>query len=217
MPVTNALVNLTKGKVNEAVRTAMNAIDKVHGDGNLPRIPVQQSSGGRRVGEFARIGDRPKHIKISPKGSTPSLNMAHEVGHFIEYSGIPKQQYGPRIFELSPHFKEWLATVKNSEAYAELRSLKSEKWMANQRPDGTVGQFPVDRRYVGYLLSPEELWARSYAQYIAHRSGSSVMIKEVASVRDQPSAYRNAHWTPADFEPIAQAIDKMFKGLGWIK
>ena len=65
---------------------------------------------------------------------------------------------GPRIFELSPPVKDWLAAVKNSEAYRELRKLKSEKWMPNQRPDGSTGNFLVDKRYVSYLLSPEELW-----------------------------------------------------------
>lgn len=218
IPVADALVNQTKGLVSRAIQKALDAIAKVHGDGNLPKIPVGQTRSEHRGGEFvcSGISMRPMEINISSKASTPILNMVHETGHFIEWSGIPKPTAGPRNFDLSPQFKEWLEAVKSTEAVKELKALRAIKWMPVKQPDGTTKNYLTDQRYVRYLLQDNELWARSYAQYIAHKSEEQWLLKELDEIEKHPSAYKHAQWSKADFEPILKAIDAMFTALGWI-
>jgi hypothetical protein len=85
-------------------------------------------------------------------------------------------------------------------------------------PDGSlVGQI-VDRRHTDYLLKPEELWARSYAQYIAERSADSDMLAALDLLRPPALTGQlySSQWETTDFAPVAAAIDTLFKGLGWI-
>ena len=73
----------------------------------------------------------------------------------------------------------------------------------------------VDQRYTSYLLNPKELWARSYAQYIAKKSGNATMLAQLDSVRNSDPFYGSRQWQDADFEAIASAIDALFKDKGW--
>ena len=85
---------------------------------------------------------------------------------------------------------------------------------------GTVtNQYPLDRRYVGYLLRDTEMFARSYAQYIATKSQDVAMLAELDEIRTPRSAQFSypTQWQNDDFEPIAQAFDEMFKELEWLK
>jgi len=65
-----------------------------------------------------------------------------------------------------------------------------------------------------YYLSPEELWARSYAQYIAKKSGNKAMLAELAKLQDDPIP---SQWSDDDFIEIEKAIDELFKERGWLK
>lgn len=221
-PVGDALVNTTKGKTADAVMATIKAISSIHGDGALPKIPVKQTTGTVRQGGFVWNGlsGRPLEIRVSSKGDHPRMTTAHEIGHFIEHSGIPKPTGGPRNFALSPEMQEWLKAVRASKAYGELRGLLSAGTtnITIRKPDGSVIGYVMDRKYVRYLLQENELWARSYAQYVALRGGDPIMMKELDADRDAShGAYAHRQWAEDDFEPIARAIDAMFKGLGWIQ
>jgi hypothetical protein len=60
--------------------------------------------------------------------------------------------------------KTWLEAVKSSRAYNELVALRNVGFVEVQGPTGTPAKMRVDMRYRRYLLSNEELWARTYAQ-----------------------------------------------------
>jgi hypothetical protein len=68
-------------------------------------------------------------------------------------------------------------------------------------------------------LSKDEQWARSYAQWIATRSKNSELLDQVKKITQKTDApaYNASQWVEADFEPIAEAIDIIFKTLGWLK
>jgi hypothetical protein len=62
------------------------------------------------------------------------------------------------------------------------------------------------------------LFARSYVQYIATKSGEPDLL---AGLNVDRKALGELHyptqWDDADFVPIMAAFDELFKGLGWIK
>lgn len=218
IPVRDALADRTKGKTSKAVQDSLAAIAKIHGDGNLPKIPIEQSAGTRVMGQFRRYAmtNQPINILISGRAEQPRITTLHEIGHFIEWSGIPKMQGGSRIFSLTPGLKEWLEATKNSQAVKDLRQLRAVVVTPMLKPDGTMGSYKVDRRYIGYLLQDDELWARAYAQYIATKSGDPTMMKELDESRGPGKLYPS-QWSDADFAPIMKLMDDLFIKLGWIK
>jgi hypothetical protein len=67
-------------------------------------------------------------------------------------------------------------------------------------------------------LSKDEQWARSYAQWIAIRSKDTVLLDQVKKITLSTNPAASAsQWVEADFEPIAAAMDLIFKTLGWLK
>lgn len=79
-------------------------------------------------------------------------------------------------------------------------------------PDGRQVFEPVDRDRLEYLLNPEEVLARSYSQWIALRSGSSLLRQQLDVRRRSPYP---EHWDDDDFEQIAEAFDALFESRGW--
>lgn len=95
-----------------------------------------------------------------------------------------------------------------------------------------------------YLLSPAELWARSFAQYVALRSDDPSLMEWLRRSQNQPDTmtrYRDTfdreqrktvkvpyeakrpnylklrQWQDENFEPVAAAMDRLFDGLGWAR
>lgn len=59
-----------------------------------------------------------------------------------------------------------------------------------------------------YDRQTDEVWARAYEQFVATRSG------QLEHFRSQPGWDEGKHWSEADFEPIGQAMDKLFADKG---
>jgi hypothetical protein len=77
----------------------------------------------------------------------------------------------------------------------------------------------VDPGYVQYLLRPEELFARSYAQFVAVSSRDIRLLAQVGRLQNRRGneiGY-NVQWEDDDFEPLAQALETLFWRLGWLK
>lgn len=195
---------LAAGQVGRAVDEALNTIDAVHGDGALPPIPLKSSRKQTPNGSYSWFGTgAPAQIEVSSLGDHPVMTTVHEVGHFLDHHGIGVAgEFASKTAELT----EWRAAVDASDAVVQLRGLR------------VSSPLPVNERYRRYLLKTEELWARSYAQYVATTSGSQRMLGELARLVERPGAggvYYPAQWDGDDFKPIAAAIDKLFARLGW--
>ena len=82
---------------------------------------------------------------------------------------------------------------------------------------GQIGEYDIPFQVVRNYRKPEELWARSYVQYIASRSGNEELyrtIRESQMMAD--SGMIPAYWEDDDFEPIAEAMDEVFRSKGWL-
>jgi hypothetical protein len=65
-------------------------------------------------------------------------------------------------------------------------------------------------------LQPRELFARSYAQFVASSSRDALMNQQLADVISavEWQAYP-AQWEEADFAPIMEALRHVFQDKGW--
>lgn len=192
-----------RSAVEVELRQAMAAIDSVHGDGNLPPIPVDLAvSKPKHLGEYAHIWDKAVGIGINPKNSKDQhwgFTFAHEVGHFLDHKGWGGSGFSSATEAAA---KAWLDAVRASPEVQRLAELHRE------RPR-------ID--YYKYALKKNELWARSYAQWIAVRSGDKKMLETLTKIKTDAAreGYRMSQWGAAEFEPIAKAIDDLFAMLGW--
>lgn len=213
VPVGRALTILP-GIANDELRDAVAAIDRVHGDGDLPAIPMMivrnlpDERGRGRDGMFVSrwVGeDRPPIASvILVRSGAPhrSFVAIHEVGHLIDLCGLPGFHVSSRGDAL---LSGWRDAVIGSRAYRELETLV-----------GTPVDHADDR--AADLLAVEELWARSYAQFVATRSDSLPLERALDAIRKQTSEalYYPRHWADDDFVPIDAAIEELFRGLRWI-
>lgn len=216
IPVSQALDIKARGKTGKAVEFALEKIDSVHSDGSLPIIPVTQNSGRSRLGYYSfSYGGRSVEISISRYGEHPELTLAHEAGHFLDHAGIGQGVFASERSEL---LSGWREAVKNSQAYQLLRDMLADprKFAAEFPLAGGVYSVTPDVRHLAYLADTKELFARSYAQYIAVRSGDPILLAQLNKERSD-KIYGARQWSDEDFAPIAAAFDQLFRSLGWLR
>jgi hypothetical protein len=131
----------------------------------------------------------------------PELTLAHEIGHWLDREGAG---VGGRFeSEAGGLFADWLAAVERSEAVQNIRQRARTGY---------------NRKYANYLLRVREMWARSYAQWVAVRSGDAKLLQQLELIRRKGASaeQRPSQWEDADFEAIAREIDALFRKIGWM-
>ena len=206
--VSEALDIKPRGALREAILRSLGAIEQVHGDGDLPTIPVERLTAGAHYGDFSWsvLGTAVK-IRVKADGPHPEMTTAHEVGHFLDFAGMD-----PPSAPLTPGRKN-LQSVRQT--LPEMRQL-----LVVIRASATVKAIPSlpNAQFGHYLQLPYELVARAYAQYITWKSGSPTMRAELDATLNSSDLYsRLTQWPHDEFLPIAAAIDDLFETLGWLR
>jgi SPP1 gp7 family putative phage head morphogenesis protein len=203
-PVSNALILPKSGFVKEVAEVVLVEIDKVHGDGILPKIPIvamPENAKKNRLGYYRRNAESGKAIEIglSKNSNRKELTLAHEIGHFISHQaiGVPKRY----DFD-NELFVPWLDAVLKSDS---IRYLNENK--------DYLTSLGIN---VDYYLLHHEIWARCYAQYVAVKSGNEKLQSQLDGMRSGLKWNSKRQWQDTDFEPIMNAIDELFTKLGWL-
>jgi len=210
-PVSDA-IKLEGSKAQRAIaRAAVDAINAVHGDGELEKIPLRWGKSSFENGSYTYRGRIPVKITISKYTKTPRLTAAHEMGHFLDQQGIGKKTYASEDPQFAKLFGAWRKAVHES---GNVRRL-NEMLQGEDRIEHEGERVEVDKEWIRYALTERELFARSYAQWIAGRSNDDKMKAELRSTQEfRP---HRSQWDDEEFEPIAAAMDEMFQELGWLK
>ena len=227
-PISGVVDVTFKGKLADEINTAAQSIDAVHGDGQLSKIPIVKSSGKTQAGMYRFSGTKAMDIKVSANGTLQQSTYTHEVGHWLDHQVLGVSMKSKNTKDMLAGNPAVRQAIDNYWAkIRETRSVKTlQEWQLKGHTvtgyrqvwkDGAIIReavdMPVDKKYIRYLLDTDEVWARSYAQYIAERSGNNVMLKEVAERATEESYH--AHWDRDDFAPVADAIDKIMEAMGW--
>lgn len=201
-PVSGAFDLKVHGKLRDQVNIALDAIDKVHDDGELPKIPLTDTR--ERSYGYLKYRGLPgaysaDHIAVRSNSPWPSLTAAHETGHLLDLEAIgAKGEYA--TLSGFADMKRVLAAAEKTETIGLIRERLT---MASR----------TTRAEAQYLLKPQEIWARLYAQFIAERSAAPALVRELALLRE---AAPLRGWGAEEFAPVAVEIEKMFKNLGWL-
>jgi len=205
-----------RSRIGGAVRHSMEVIDNVHGDGELTEVPLKQTSGSVSMGTYRynSITGQPVMITTSSKDDTPGFSFAHEVGHFIDQQQIRSNK---DVSDIVSNIQEAANKTSAMNRLNQLTTLRTVPYTSNT---GEVKDHYIQQNYVKYLLRENEVFARSYAQYIATESQDAQMIKDLDFNRDIAKAENSiypSHWTDDDFAPIAKEFNNLFKAMGWLK
>lgn len=206
-------------------RPAMAALDEVHGDGPLRVIPLKSREMGRgRLGGYDPNPGR-HQILMSAEGRQlhPHLTLWHEVGHWLDVLALSATPGRLASGANHPDLRAWRDAVERSDAIRTMRQwLHEPRWITG--PDGRLAPNPrrpthTENGHIAYLLTPEEMFARAYAQWIATRSQHAAGLTELARVLDvaqtDPYDPYRRQWSDDDFAPIAAALDRLFALRGW--
>lgn len=212
-------LKIPKSAQMRPVRDAAAIIDAIHGDGNLKSMPVKRNQSRRTNGEYRYyrgVADGNVEITISAHGDHPMTTFAHEVGHFLDHQGFGKKGTYSSISD--PAFQRWRDAVLASRAYKRFAELRSLGHIEVTTESGMKMKWSVSTKALDYYESWEETWARSYAQYIAMKSGNETMLNELVTDRAKRDPYAQARqWDADDFDPIFQAIEDLLKQQGWMQ
>jgi len=198
------------GRVTSSLHHALSVIERVHGDGVLPRVPVVENATMRKEAEYTRnSAGQAVQIAVNPRAAQIGLSFLHEIGHFLEHKGI-----GLANFEMLAAFHR---TAAKSQAVRELKRLARRQSTLVSLPNGLRMRYNMDNKYLRYLLTEEEIWARAYAQYIVVRSQDEVLLSELEARRKRRAGqlYYPRQWDEGDFQPLAREIEDLFLRLEW--
>jgi hypothetical protein len=209
-------IQILPGIANDDLREAVAAVGRVHGDGGLPSIPMSHRTrivddeGGLVDGLFSfdvSIDGLPAARSIQILGLAPhrSLVTVHEIGHFLDLHGLPGLGFASSddgIFELD----DWRRAIGRTSAIVTLREF-------------VASGDAVMRDRAGRLLQADELWARSYTQFVATHSGHPSLLTGLDAMRHRESGNvcLPREWDDDDFVEIGTAITALLRGLGWIE
>lgn len=200
-----------------SARDVLAIIDSVHDDGPLPQIEVVGSSAHPGGYVYGGRDGRALRIELKPIGGpNPHLTLVHEIGHFMDH-----QVLGTRnaFASISGEIAPLMTTIGRSESIRRLAERRDRRSaLVDVRPGRRQRQNIVPRT-VAYLLAPEEQFGRAYAQYIATCSGDITMLQQMHHIRSNPfrQGLYYEYWSDADFVPIADAFDALFRDKGWVK
>ncbi|MCC7229263.1 MAG: hypothetical protein IT203_02650 [Fimbriimonadaceae bacterium] len=211
-PVSDAIDNNTPYPMSAAVNDAVAAIDSVHIDGSLPVVYVHGIINTPDLGGY--IDTANLEIAINHFGSSPRGTMVHELGHLIDLYGFgtPKKFSSAKSRLLKP----WRDEIKKSKSLRRINAIACGRTVEVDGESIIPGEDLI--QHAKYLQTWEELWARSYFQFIAKRSGQAELSTELAKLlKEDYQKLFLAQFDDEDFEGIEKAIESLFVDLGWIR
>jgi hypothetical protein len=192
----------------DELRAVVRAVASVHGDGPLPTIPIRIVRDPEiRHARFRHGPAGPISISVNLDSPWRAFALAHEIGHFNDYAAFGAS--ASYASESEPRISTWRRTIRRSGRPDEVRRALAER---------TALLTPEQIRTGADLQTMPEWWARSYAQYIAIRSDEPTLLGTLDAVRaprSREDVDHLLHWDEGGFAPIADAIETLFRRLGW--
>jgi hypothetical protein len=148
-----------------AIERALRWVDQSHFVVTVPEIEAILIRTRTTLGWF---DPRKRSIGVSVYSQTPELTILHEIGHIVDFWAIePSGTWSSRSGQLD----SLMGLIKESRAFQQLSGV-------------IEGPYPkAVKAYASYLQRDEELFARSYAQYIGELSGDAKMLAYLGAAR----------------------------------
>lgn len=192
------MIELAEGFPEEVLETVLAALEALHSvSDDAPRLTLQLDPDLPQPGRYD-VSDDALRIRINPAAVRPHLTLLHELGHYIDHALLGERK---RWGTSDERCDRWREAVDDSDSVRDLRQRQA------------APELPELARPYGYFLWEEELWARSYVQWVVVRSGDETLLDELTGSL-AALAYPE-YWGFEDFAPIADRIDELFSEMTW--
>jgi hypothetical protein len=184
---------------------AMKSIERVHMIQGFPICPIS-------------IADRKKHgsfrasdalgkcaIEMTYEAHSPALDLLYQIGHAIDWLGFYERMPGDKRYAITH--------LDSAEGFREvaLKGETIERLQAELTEYALKGEMSFTD--VRFYLSPEEVFARAYSQWIAVGS-DDIILRSHLKVDQEAEAQKikNLRWPDNEFELIIPELEKLFIG-----
>jgi hypothetical protein len=152
-------------------------IDSVHTFPRTPPFPFVFSNIRKDQGVY-HYRTKPAHaekIELSRHADYLQLTLIHEVGHFLDHFALNpiKRKFGT---DHDPLFEPLLTLWAESPDVIAAQKLLNRFGHSETKSNRTALQ---------YQLTPRELWARSYTQWVVTRAGHTQLLQQLRKIRMQ--------------------------------
>lgn len=183
----------------DRLATAGAAIERVHRlPEQLPTVRVRAIFG--TAAHRGTFDPATMTIRVNPGADIPELTYVHEIGHYLDLHLLGNGQTPATLFR-DDRYVAWWTAITSSRVQPALQTAMRDMTSSEDY-----------RAHAAYLARPIEMWARSYAQWIALRSGDRTLIEQVESQLSSGGSDRWRQWDSDDFTAIAAAIDGLLGG-----
>ena len=182
------------GDAAESVERARSALSLLFEADGVPDVPVRIEPLNGMYGKLEG-----GVISIDPDGPWSGLTTLHEMGHVVD---VAKSASASVLKENVGLFDAYIEAVESSVTYRMLGFLRDAR-----------AEHPEDVLRLGYLMSPEEAFARSFAQYVAEESGDESLLEQLERCREETKHSMPQHWAAREFLPIRLALRTLLAKL----
>jgi len=211
----STLISLPEGMAKrylEPLRETLAVIDSVHRVEPRSRLTVTLDGGRPHTAEYKslhRSPGKPAHIRQYRSASEPHMTFAHELAHFID-----NRLLHPLSAVFASSYDDLLVPLLEAISLSP-QLVHIQRMLEGHRPPLS----PKDRKFLRYLLESQELFARTYAQFIAGKSNHPAMEDQLRFRQGTPQLICgipvSLQWDSHSFEPIMNAMESMLRLKGW--
>ena len=186
------------------IEETLGAVDQIHPNLGLPTIRIVLSRKSEpffqdvcyRVKERGKAGE----ILLPASPLIRRIPLLHGIGHLIAHTVLGNGSFLSlkSSEELSPSVRVWRDVIWNTAAYSKYRE---RMWELSR--GGSASELGIQLAHLGNV---DELWARSYSQFIALHTSNSGITNEFEATRKQLPYY---YWESEDFESVDTAMIKL--------
>lgn len=229
--VNDALANLSGSLPDRALQKLKGLRDE-----KLPVLKQPSLSGGA-FGRYTRETRRlsidnaePAFIELSQAAPHPGMTLLHEFGHYLDNLMVQRaERYFGSVEALAGIESSGVAT----DAYRNLFTIYGRTQQFDslrttlehyRKLAGDPLAAAAEREYakeaaehIEYLLSPVEVWARAFAQFMARRHGGTELKRELEEMLDLEFTNRRLpmHWANGQqADMMIEAVEQVLRDLG---
>lgn len=216
IPVSQAFdaIDLTE---HDFLYNALSLVEGVHLCGYLPRVMVRVMPADAETEYRPSI---PPHIFVDTAAKNKLSTMIHGIGHVLDQFGFGTGEYNRfessklRGTNYNGVLQEWWKAVHATNTVAMLVLARDNPVMLRSVIDEKIEIIP-DKDDLAYLVSAEELWARSYLQYITVKTQDAALLAHLHATLSDRTFCMLEQWPAHEFSLIEAQIDALFARLGW--
>ncbi|WP_424952658.1 hypothetical protein [Deinococcus sp.] len=144
-------------------------------------------------------------VRIDDDAEQPALTFIHELAHVLDLQvlGVPGiwESQAPGTPAARTAWQRFFGSVEDTAAYTTLKRYR----------DGDEEAFRGVRGFASYLLTPHELFARVYAQYVAIQTARPRLLDELRQLQLRAVS---PQWSDDEFVTLTAPTAALLKVYG---